>query len=62
MKDIMPWLDDIYKNIPLAKTSAQFYECKANVIKSTLDLDMLLEVFETAMINGAQVCQFSFLH
>ena len=52
----MPWLDDIYKNIPLAKISAQFYECKANVIKSTLDLDALLKVFETAMINAAQVC------
>ena len=55
VKDILPWLDEIYRNIPLAKTSAQFYESKARVVKSTLDLDLLLEVFETALINGAQV-------
>ena len=51
----MPWLDDIYKKIPQAKTSAMFYECKANVVKSTLDMDSLLEIFETAYINNAQV-------
>ena len=55
VKDIMPWLDDIYKKIPQAKTSAMFYECKANVVKSTLDMDSLLEIFETAYINNAQV-------
>ena len=55
VKDIMPWLDDIYKKIPQAKSSAKFYECKANVVKSTLDMDSLLEIFETAYINNVQV-------
>ena len=52
---IVPWLDDIYKQIPCARNSARFYTCKANVIKSSLDLDAVLEIFEQATINNAQV-------
>lgn len=55
VESIVPWLDDIYKQIPVSHTSARFYTCKANVIKSTLDLDAVLEVFEQATINNAQV-------
>ncbi|XP_060590257.1 cytoskeleton-associated protein 2-like isoform X1 [Ruditapes philippinarum] len=55
MEAIVPWLDDIYKQIPFAQNSARFYTCKANVIKSSLDLDAVLEIFEQATINNAQV-------
>lgn len=55
MESIVPWLDDIYKLIPCSRTSARFYTCKARVIKYSLNLDAVLEVFEQATINNAQV-------
>ncbi|KAH3717822.1 cytoskeleton-associated protein 2-like [Dreissena polymorpha] len=51
---IIPWLNDIYQKIPMAKTSARYYVCKATVIKHSLDLDAVLEVFADATINNAQ--------
>ncbi|XP_045203451.2 cytoskeleton-associated protein 2-like [Mercenaria mercenaria] len=53
-ESIVPWLDDIYKQVPCSHTSARFYICKAKVIKSSLDLDAVLEIFAQATINNAQ--------
>ncbi|KAL4230881.1 Cytoskeleton-associated protein 2 C-terminus [Mactra antiquata] len=53
-KSIVPWLDDIYTKVPVSKTSARFYSCKANVVKYSLDIDAVLEIFEQATLNNAQ--------
>lgn len=55
--DILKWLDSIEQNIPLAKKSAIFYICKAQVLQCTADLDSVLKVFEQAVINAAQPAQ-----
>ncbi|XP_033743476.1 cytoskeleton-associated protein 2-like isoform X2 [Pecten maximus] len=55
--DILKWLDSIEQNIPLARKSAIFYICKAQVLQSTADLDSVLKVFEEAVINAAQPAQ-----
>ncbi|XP_060065895.1 cytoskeleton-associated protein 2-like [Ylistrum balloti] len=55
--DILKWLDSIEMNIPLARKSAIFYICKAQVLRSTADLDSVLKVFEEAVINAAQPAQ-----
>ncbi|OWF47424.1 serine/arginine repetitive matrix protein 5-like [Mizuhopecten yessoensis] len=55
--DILKWLDSIEQNLPLARKSAIFYICKAQVLQSTADLDKVLKVFEEAVIKGAQPAQ-----
>lgn len=54
-ESIVLWLNDIFERIPCAKTSARFYTTKAAVIKDSLDIDAVLQVFEDATINNAQV-------
>jgi len=54
-ESILPWLNDIYERIPISRHSARFYTAKAAVVKDSLDLDAVLQVFEDATINNAQV-------
>ncbi|KAL3880039.1 hypothetical protein ACJMK2_032311 [Sinanodonta woodiana] len=51
---IVAWLNSIYDKIPIARYAAEYYICKARVFKSTGDLDAVLAVFESAIINNAQ--------
>ncbi|XP_052774880.1 uncharacterized protein LOC128213314 [Mya arenaria] len=53
-ESILSWLKSIEETIPFACSSARFYTCKAAVVKDSLDLDMVLQVFEEATINNAQ--------
>ncbi|KAJ8298037.1 hypothetical protein KUTeg_024568 [Tegillarca granosa] len=53
LEDTLKWLDSL-ENIPIAKQSARFYICKATVLQSINDLEKVLEVFETAVINNAK--------
>ncbi|KAK3610146.1 hypothetical protein CHS0354_039927 [Potamilus streckersoni] len=50
----LAWLDSIYDKIPIARYAADYYICKARVLESTGDLDAVLAVFESAIINNAQ--------
>ncbi|XP_062603035.1 cytoskeleton-associated protein 2-like [Saccostrea cucullata] len=54
LEDTMKWLDSIEDNITMASSSARFYICKAKILKSTNNLEEVLQVFEKAVKNSAQ--------
>ncbi|XP_050416505.1 uncharacterized protein LOC126830211 [Patella vulgata] len=51
---ILPWLDRIQKNIPIANISTTFYICKLNVVKSTGNNKKIMAVIDEAIRNGAK--------